>query len=115
MNDDPPYRTLFREAHRADEAGAPDFDQVWSSVSGHHHRQRTRRRLAQVTTIAAVLLAVALVALRKSPPAVHETAASGLPWRSVVLLSEWRAPSDTLLAQSESYSFARPSPSETEH
>ena len=106
MNDEPCFRTLFRDAHRADEDGAPDFDQVWSSVSGQSHRQSLRRRLTRFTAIAAVLLAVVLVTHRRTtPPAIQETAASGLPWRSVVLLSEWRAPSDTLLSQAKTDSL----------
>jgi hypothetical protein len=115
MNDDPSLRTHFRAAHRADEDGAPDFDAMWSSVAACHRRQWFQHRLVGITTIAAVLLAIALITLHRPPPAAHETAALGLPWRNVILLSEWRAPSDTLLSLSESNPSVAPSLSNTEH
>jgi len=107
MNDDPSFRMLFRTALRADEKGAPDFDRLWSAASGRHHRQRTRVRLAQISAVAALLLIVAFVSIRKSSP-TRESTTAALPWRSVVLLSEWRAPTDTLLSsmpESDSFSL----------
>ena len=105
MNDDPAFQALFRTALRADEKGAPDFDQLWSAASGRHHRQRTRARLARIAAIAALLLVVAMVSIRKSAPP-PQTATATLPWRSVVLLSEWRAPTDALLSTPDSSSFS---------
>ena len=106
MNDDPAFRALFRTALRADESCAPDFDHLWSTASSRHRRHLTHVRLGWITAIAALLLVGAFVSNHKSSPPRESATLAALPWRSVVLLSEWRAPTDGLLSTPESDSFS---------
>jgi type VI protein secretion system component VasF len=106
MNDPdrPALRELLHTELRADEDRAPDFDTVWVAAAARHHRERTRSILGRIGGLAAVLAFVFLVghAVRpaKNPQAI---AITGLPWRSTVLLTEWRAPTDALLPAAEPF------------
>ena len=96
--DQPALRELLRPELRADEDRAPDFDAVWSTAAARHHRERLRTVLARIGAFAAAIALAFLIAhaLRpaKNPRAIATT---DLPWRSAVLLTEWRAPTDALL------------------
>ncbi len=95
------FRALFHVSFRADEDGGPSFDHVWAAASLRHHRHQVRVRLAQWTALAALLVVGAFILLH-APSQSRSTVATTLPWRSAVLLSEWRAPTDTLLSAPES-------------
>ena len=105
MNDDSELRALFRTTLRADANAAPNFDRLWSTVSSQHHRRQTSMHLLRLTAIAALVLIGAFVSFHKSV-SPGNTASTGLPWRSVVLLGEWQAPTDALLSQAETDSFS---------
>lgn len=108
MNDpeQPALRELLRTELRADENRAPDFGAVWSAAAAAHHRERTRSVLARIGALAAVLAIAFLTApafrSAKNPRAVVTT---DIPWRSAVLLTEWRAPTDALLPAAEPFPF----------
>lgn len=95
MNDEPTLRQLLHAELRADEQRAPDFDTVWSAAAAQHRRARTRSLLAQIGALAAVFVFAAIVAFSFRAP--RATAPVELPWRSAVLISEWRAPTDAFL------------------
>lgn len=102
--DQPALRELLRTELRADEDRAPDFDAVWSDAAARHHRKRTRSVLARIGALAAVIafafLATHAIRSAKDPRAIATT---DLPWRSAVLLTEWRAPTDALLPAVEPF------------
>jgi hypothetical protein len=102
--DQPALRELLRTELRADEDRAPDFDAVWSAAAARHHRERTRSLTARIGALAAVIafafLATRAVRHAKNPRAIATT---DLPWRSAVLLTEWRAPTDALLPAAEPF------------
>jgi hypothetical protein len=101
--DEPALRELFRATHRTDEDHAPDFEGLWASADTRYRQHRVRMRVARWTTMAALLVVATLLAVRRSSPP-QDTTAMALPWRSVVLFSEWQAPTDSLL------SWAGPTP-----
>jgi len=103
--DDPTLRELFHATHRHDEESAPSFDPLWSTVSTRHHRRQVRARFIQWTAIAALLVVTAVLSIHRSSPP-RASATTSLPWRSVVLLSDWQAPTDTLLSSAEPTSFS---------
>lgn len=96
--DQPALRELLRTELRADEDRAPDFDAVWAAAAVRHHRERTRSILAGMGALAAVI-AFAFLAAHALRPAKNPRpiATADLPWKSTVLVSEWRAPTDALL------------------
>ena len=100
MNDPehPALRELLRNELNIDESRAPEFDAVWSAAAGRSRRQRTHSALLRLGALAAVIV-LALVAVRAFRPVrnPHAVATADLPWRSTVLLTEWRAPTDVLL------------------
>ena len=100
--DQPALRGLLRTELRADENRAPDFDAVWSAAAARHHRARTRSILAGIGALAAVI-ALVFLATHAFRPAENPgpIATTDLPWRSAVLLTEWRAPTDALLPATE--------------
>jgi hypothetical protein len=106
MNDPdrPALHELLHTELRADEDRAPDFDTVWVAAAARHHRERTRSILGRIGALAGVIAFVFLVrhATRpaKNPQAIATT---DLPWRSTVLLTEWRAPTDALLPATEPF------------
>jgi hypothetical protein len=97
-------REILRTELRIDEDRVPDFDSVWSSAVARHQRQRTRSVLAGIGALAAVIvlafLATHAIRPARNPRAIATT---DLPWRSTVLLTEWRAPTDALLPAAESF------------
>ena len=104
--DHPALRELLRTELRAGENQAPDFDAVWSAAAARHHRERTRTILTGIAALAA-LIAVCLFATHDFRPGKKRDAIaiSDLPWRSVVLLTEWRTPTDALLPAPDPFSF----------
>lgn len=91
MNDDTTLRQLLHAELRADEQRAPDFATVWSAAAA-------RRRRSVVMQIGALAAAVAFAAIVASSfRAPRATVPLELPWRSAVLLTEWRAPTDVFL------------------
>jgi len=102
--DQPALRELLRTELRADEDRAPDFDAVWSAAAARRHRKRTRSVLARIGALTAVIafafLATHAIRSAKDPRAIATT---DLPWRSAVLLTEWRAPTDVLLPAVEPF------------
>lgn len=99
-------REILRTELRIDEDSAPDFDSVWSSAVARRQRQRTRSVLARIGALAAVIAFVFLTTYAihpaKNPRAIATT---DLPWRSAVLLTEWRAPTAALLPAAEPFPF----------
>lgn len=103
-SDQPALRELLRAELRADEDRAPDFGAIWSAAAARHHRERTRSVLARIGALAAVI-AFAFLATHAFRPAKNPRAIAkaDLPWRSAVLLTEWRAPTDALLPPAEPF------------
>lgn len=99
-------RELLRTELHARENRAPDFDTVWSAAAKQHHRERTRTILTGIATLAA-LIAVGLFATHAFRPEKKREAiaTADLPWRSAVLLTEWRTPTDALLPVTDPFSF----------
>jgi hypothetical protein len=94
MNEDIALRKLFHDHLHADQDGAPNFDRLWSGAIA---QRRRRRILLGFASSAAVLLALASIFIH---PARRQALATGpdvLPWRSQVLLTEWRSPTDSLM------------------
>jgi len=94
MNDDTALRRLLHEHLRADQDGAPDFDQLWSGAVAQRRRRRVLLVLVSSTAVLLALGSVFVHPVRKQPPAA---APDALPWRSEVLLTEWRSPTDALM------------------
>lgn len=96
--DQPALRELLCSELRADEDRTPDIDAVWSAAAGRHHRARTRSILARLGALVAVIAFVFLATPAHRPAKnPRPSATTELPWRSTVLLTEWRAPTDVLL------------------
>ena len=97
MNDDSTFRDIIRTQLSSDESDAPDFAAVWSAAAAQHRRQRTRAAVAGIGALAALIAGVVLITHFFVPVKATPRTAADLPWRSAVLLTEWRAPSDALL------------------
>ena len=97
MNDDSTFRELIHTQLSSDEDAAPDFAAVWSAAAARHHRQRTRAMVAGIGALAALIAGAVLITHFFVPVKATPRATAELPWRSAVLLTEWRAPSDALL------------------
>ena len=97
MNDDSAFRDILRTQLAPDENRAPDFTAVWSAVAARHRRERTRAIGARIGALAAVIALTFLVTHAFRPAKTPSRATAELPWRSAVLLTEWRAPTDALL------------------
>ena len=93
----------FSHGREMDAGHAPPFSEVWTAVRARHERERRRDLALRVSAIAAmfVLLGVlGTVARSKSSLRNHvwnESDRLAVPWRTAVLASEWRAPTDFLL------------------
>ena len=91
-----------RRRREIDAGNAPAFAQVWTVVRARHERAQRRVSLSRVSAITAiVVLAVAVVSVvrpRSEPNEVapRESASVAVPWRTTVLISSWRAPTDFL-------------------
>ena len=99
MNNEPELRDILRTELRAREHAAPAFEAVWSAAAATPRRARRRALITRTGALAAVIVFVCLTVLALRPPKTppRATAAADLPWRSAVLLTEWRAPTDALL------------------
>ncbi len=105
--EDKKIKELFLELRRAEERAAPAFDQIWAAASSRVASSRWRGYFLRVTAAAALVvgLGVATTLLLNHPASDSRTLATvggtvespELPWRSAVLISQWRAPTDFLL------------------
>ena len=106
MNEEQLDRELtawFSHQRETEGANAPAFGELWSNVRARHEREKRRALLRRVSAIAAVFVLlgvmVTMVRSRSDPKkyARNESHSLGVPWRTTVLVSEWRAPTDFLL------------------
>jgi hypothetical protein len=101
-SEDNRIKDLFLELRREDTNRAPSFARMWSAAAaGQQRRQHGRgyfRRMAAVAASLALLGAAASLMFdhHRSLP-TKWTAELELPWKSEVLISHWRAPTDFLL------------------
>jgi hypothetical protein len=102
-SDDRHLRALFHEELGSDATDAPEFTSVWANAV---RRSDSRIRRLRVLTLAAVLIIGAMIVFFSRPSAERPTHVAihfpslesrDVPWRSAILLTEWRAPSDALL------------------
>ena len=102
-SDDRQLRALFHEELGNDGTAAPEFAAVWANAA---RRRDSRVRTLRAFTLAAVLIVAATIAFFSQPPEKPTTTVADrplalesreLPWRSTILLTEWRAPSDAFL------------------
>jgi hypothetical protein len=94
MNEDIALRKLLHEQLRTDKDGAPEFDRLWSGAIAQRRRRRALFSLASSAAVLLVLGSVFIHTARKHAPAAVP---DPLPWRSEVLLTEWRSPTDALM------------------
>ena len=93
----------FSHQRETEAANAPAFAELWTNVRARHEREKRRALLRRVSAIAAVfvLLGVMVTMVRSRSDAKkyarNESPSLGVPWRTTVLVSEWRAPTDFLL------------------
>ena len=93
----------FSHRRELDAGHTPAFPEVWTAVRARHERERRRGLAFRISAIAAmfVLLGVLVTVVRpKSSLKNHvwnESDWLAVPWRTAVLASEWRAPTDFLL------------------
>jgi hypothetical protein len=94
----------FRRWREMNARQAPAFAGVWAAVRARHERARRRVLLWRVSALAAMtLLCVVLGAMVRSWPAANRLARGqsnsvAVPWRTTVLISAWRSPTDFLCA-----------------
>ena len=98
-------RELFHELKQHDREAAPSFEKTWQDAQIALQRQRWRsaRRFSAIAAMLIVLGSVATV--RFKPFAPTESVSIDIPWDSMVLISEWHAPTDFLL-QAPQITFA---------
>ena len=102
-SDDRQLRALFHKELATDATGAPDFARVWAAAA--RRRQAPGRVLRILPFAAALFVGVALSFFPHTPvkPPTRVVIqlptfdSRDLPWRSAILLTEWRAPSDAIL------------------
>jgi len=103
-SDDRQLRALFHEELGNDGTNAPEFAAVWAKAA---RRRDVRIRTLRLLTFAATLAVVVTIAFLSRPPVEPTTSvvdralaleSRDLPWRSAILLTEWRAPSDAILS-----------------
>ncbi|HZJ13741.1 MAG TPA: hypothetical protein VFD27_01760 [Chthoniobacteraceae bacterium] len=101
-SDDRQLRALFHEQLGNDATDAPDFARVWAAAA---RRRQTRVRVLRILPFAAALSVGAALSLFPHAPVKPPTRvviqlptfdSRDLPWRSAILLTEWRAPSDAI-------------------
>src|SRR5262245_44435176 len=103
-------RELFVELRKQENVRVPDFDTVWAGATTAAKRERHQHvaRLMTAGAIIAVLgtiLAVVVIrdraqnipSLSRSPSTVASQSSLDLPWKTRVLICEWRSPTDFLL------------------
>ena len=87
-------RKLYLELRREDRRRMPAFTTVWAASVVRHRRQRFGLCLQRVAAVAAV---AALLVHHRAARDGRRAAEAELPWKSTVLISQWRAPTDFLL------------------
>ena len=102
-SDDRQLRALFHEELGHDATDAPEFAHVWAAAA---RRRQACVRVLRILPFAAALFVGAALSffphtLVKPPTRVviqlPTFDSCDLPWRSAILLTEWRAPSDAML------------------
>jgi hypothetical protein len=101
--EDQDLRALLRSEFAPTVEDPPEFGAVWAAAGRRHRfRCRVKHGLAiAAMAVACTILAVMARAWVKPAPRefihVPDRESADLPWRSAILLTEWRAPSDVLL------------------
>src|SRR5881296_3599609 len=105
-------RELLVELRKHDEAQAPDFASVWETAATRARSERRRRYFLRVTAIAAMVVVLSVlignpfrrerqqqVVVSRAPFILASVGleSADLPWRTSVLICEWRSPTDFLL------------------
>jgi hypothetical protein len=97
----------FSYRREMDAANAPVFAEVWTEVRARHERAKRRAFLQRVAAIAVVLVLLGILLLKvrsRSDPTQEvrtESDPLAVPWRTAVLISEWRTPTNFLLTAPE--------------
>jgi hypothetical protein len=102
-------RELFGELRQREGGRVPDFDTVWAHASARAKRER-HQHLALLIAIGAIVAVVGMIfgvsVIRERRMAgvspTHSRVATAqasldLPWKTSVLICEWRSPTDFLL------------------
>ena len=107
MNEEEQIKKLFVELKREEERAAPVFEDVWAAAASRRETSRWRvyflRVAASAAALAGLAVAVFLILHRHNVPSHKTTVASGarllpeLAWQSMLLVSDWRSPTDFLL------------------
>jgi len=108
-SDENRIRELFGELRRQENGPVPDFDTVWAHAAARARRERHQHLalLIAIGALAAVMgtiFGVSVIRERRmaGPSPAHSRVASGqgsldVPWKTSVLICEWRSPTDFLL------------------
>ena len=92
----------FSHQRRIDAANAPEFADVLIRVRIEHERAQRQSSLRRVAAIAAMFvlsgILIHMTGLRFTPRPSAQNESLAVPWRTTVLVSEWRAPTDFLFA-----------------
>jgi hypothetical protein len=117
-------KEMFTELRRHDDARAPDFATVWGAATvqaGREHRRKVMRLTVATAMAVAVgiIFSVILVENRAQRTrqvfSAHrgpgESRSFDLPWKTSVLICEWRSPTDFLLRTPAELSSLSPVPS----
>jgi hypothetical protein len=105
-------RELFVELRKHDDARAPDFEAVWAAAAARARREH-RRSMMRLTGIGAVFAVLGMIfglviignrtqkTLQvfgaRSGVGTGESPSFDLPWKTSVLICEWRSPTDFLM------------------
>ena len=106
-SDENKIRELFGELRRQENGPVPDFDTVWAHAAARARRER-HQHLALLIAIGAIVAVLGTIfcVIRERRMAglspAHSRVASGqgsldVPWKTSVLICEWRSPTDFLL------------------
>src|SRR5437867_960572 len=103
-------RELFVELRKHDDARAPDFEAVWAAAAARARREHGRYvmrliGMAAMVVVLGMIFGLAMIGNQKTPRVfgAHSGAGTGespsldLPWKTSVLICEWRSPTDFLL------------------
>ncbi len=109
----PTLRELFAQMRREDARSAPSFARLTAGVRRQSRRRPLWAPVAAATGFAAAAACWLLVSFRPPPPAgptareVRPTPITAVAFRQIQTLSEWEAPTDTLLANSATTALTR--------
>ena len=108
-SDENRIRELFGELRKRENGPVPDFDTVWAHAAARAKRER-HQHLALLIAIGAIVAVMGTIfgasVIRERRMAglspAHSRMANGqasldLPWKTSVLICEWRSPTDFLL------------------